>query len=258
MKPHPERPRTCRAFSLLELLVAMTVTVTLAIFLMELLDQSTLLWKKNETQSDACREARAGLSVLAGDLANAFAGPSGSFLTGTDALALVSAVPSAGEDAIFFLSSVPSKAQPSGNNRSDICQVGYYLAFGGSPGTPGRTLNLYRYFRGSDETFSALDEDSLYSVPPSGSGGDDELVSSNVTALRIRAYSFAWDGGGVTPFVPNGDESLPDVVDISVSAIDAQTARGLQGNEKAWLDASQPALRQAVQTFTTRVCVRQN
>ena len=89
----PPRPRADSAdgqtgFTILELLVAMTVTLLLVVALMRVFAATATTWEHGEAQVDAYREARGALQIMARDLSAtlqaAYEPPMGAILSPTD------------------------------------------------------------------------------------------------------------------------------------------------------------------------------
>ena len=244
------------AFTILELLVAMTLMSMLLVLLLNMVDGATKLWRESENRVDSYREARAALGIMSRDLQNALSSTNNQFLVNTGAFPKISAIGSAvtntnAGSAVFFLSALPLKAQeryPSGDyNKSDVCQVGYFLAFDRTTASTNKSLNLYRYFRSSDATFTDLTVGSLFQNPLIGSTGE-ELLARNVTSFRIIAYSLTANNT-LTNFTTNG---LPDLVDVQIKAINQDTAKKLDNNVSSWTNSASPIITPVEQTFTTR------
>ena len=73
------RGRTHRAFTLLEVLVAVSILAVMMTFLFNLLGSSVKLWEVGNKRIEAAQAARVGLNIIARDLQNAFAGNMTSF-----------------------------------------------------------------------------------------------------------------------------------------------------------------------------------
>ena len=243
----PVRNRFSHAFTLVEMLVSMVVLALLVIAMMALVDSATKLWRDNEGRTDACREARAAFVVMARDLRNAVAGTNADFIRFN--LQSGAAGTNYGSN-VFFLASLPSSAQDT-NSKSDVCEVGYFLALDRTPASTNRTLNLYRYFRNSNQTFANLAGATLFANIGTGAAGE-ELLARNVVGMRITPVSA--NGGGWTDFAPSSNAPLPAVIEITLTAIGQETARKLEGSA-GWTDTNSLLIRQAVQTLTTRINV---
>lgn len=263
----PVRPR--RAFTILELLVAMAVMAVLLVLLLNMVDSATKLWRENENRVDSYREARAALGIISRDLQNAVAGATNTnhFLFNAAAFQRLSSIPDLQTDtnvagAILFLTSLPANAQESGN-RSDVCQVGYFLAFGkssASTNAPVNTMNIYRFLLGSDQTFDRLRNTNAPLFPDNLTtlGQQVELLARNVTSFTIRPLGA--DTNRFTNFSPSTDAPLPDLVEITISAINQEAAKKLNSTAD-WTTRSGPTFSNLIvpveQTFTTRVRLNQ-
>lgn len=255
------------AFALLELLVATTLMSILLVLLLNMVDGATQLWRANENRVDSCREARAALGIMSQDLQNTIAVSANTnfFLLNSNAWPVLAGVgpamvanPDSG-GALLFLAALSLSAQESGN-RSDVCQVGYFIAFGKSStvtNAPVNTMNLYRYLLGSDATFTRLTNSSQPVFPPdlTTTHSNVDLLARNITGLKIAAYTVT--NSSVLAFAPSTNTPLPDLVEISVSAINRDASKKLPETAGAWTDTNSTLftniIAPALQTFTTRI-----
>lgn len=254
---NPVQKFNLHAFTVLELLVAMTVFAILVVMLMGMVDSGTKLWRANENRVDSYREARAALGIISRDLSSALAGSNaGHFLINSDAYPLLSNAEkntnSAG--ALFFLSAQPAGAQEPGANKSDVCQVGYFLAYGNTSMVPSgqgeSSMNLYRYFLSSDATFALLTNSPVF---PSGLTPTDprvELLARNIQQFRIQAL-----GTNGSPHLPTAAAPLPPVVQVEIVALNQETAKKLIGKSQWTAPAGNLSnvIAGNEQTFTTRI-----
>jgi type II secretory pathway pseudopilin PulG len=239
------RNRFPGAFTLLEMLVSMVVLAVLVIAMMALVESATKLWRHNEGRTDACREARAALVVMARDLRNAVASTNANFVRFN--LQSGAAGTNFGSN-VFFLASLPSSAQET-NSKSDICEVGYFLALDRTPAGTNKSLNLYRYFRSSDRTFSNMAASNVFADVTTGATGE-EVLARNVVGMRITAVSAT--AGGWIPFAPTAATPLPNLVEITLTAIGSDAAKKL-ADTADWTDTNSLLVKQAAQTLTTRI-----
>ncbi|MDX2082356.1 MAG: GxxExxY protein [Terrimicrobiaceae bacterium] len=260
-----------QAFTILELLVAMAVMAVLLVLLLNMVDSATKLWRENENRVDSYREARAALGIIGRDLQNAVAGATNTnhFLFNAAAFSRLQSVSDLQTDtnlagALLFLTSLPANAQQDGSNRSDVCQVGYFLAFGkssASTNAPVNTMNIYRFLLSSDQTFDRLRNTNSPLFPDNLTtlGQQVELLARNVTRFTIRPLGTS--SNSVTNFVPSTNAPLPDLVEITISAINQDAAKKLGASASSWTTRSGAAFSNLVapveQTFTTRVRVNQ-
>jgi prepilin-type N-terminal cleavage/methylation domain-containing protein len=241
------RRKTTRenAFTLLEMLVSMVILALLVITMTTLVDSTARLWRSSEGRTDACREARAALIVLARDLRNAVAG------TNLDLMRFNLQAGAANTNYgsnVFFLASLPASAQDT-NSKSDVCEVGYFLALDRTSASTNQTLNLYRYFRDSNHTFSNLAAGNLFANIATGEVGE-ELLARNVIGMTIKPVSAS--SGDWTDFAPSSNAPLPAVIEVTITAIGQETAKKLE-NPTNWTETNSPLLKRAMQTLTTRI-----
>ena len=269
--------RRASGFTMIELLVAMAVLALLVVLLMGIVESGTKLWRQSESRVDSYREARAALGIMSRDLGNALAaGGTNKFLINGSPSAFAKLgnvqnleINTNYAGAALFLASFPRSAQFSTNaneNKSDVCEVGYFLAFGKTSAVSSGvgtnsiadTLNLYRYFLGSDGTYSNLVANTVFGNPsPTLTSDRTELLARNVTGFRITAYSTNASGLPVA-FAPTTNQPLPVLVEISITAVNQDAAKRLGGSKSAWLDTNSLTIQQAAQTFSTRVRIPGN
>jgi prepilin-type N-terminal cleavage/methylation domain-containing protein len=245
--PQESRPRS-RAFTLMEMLVSMVVLAVLVMAMMSLVDGASNLWRKSESRIDACREARAALTVMTRDLRNAVTGTNLNLMR----FNLQSGVVGTNYGSnVFFLASLPTSAQEA-DSKSDLCEVGFFLALDRTPASTNRSLNLYRYFRSSNQTFSNLISGSLFTDITAGASGE-ELLARNVLAMKITPVSSS--GSDWIPFVRTPETPLPEVIEITLLTVGHDVAEKLE-DLNGWTETNSFLIRQAVQSFTTRVNIR--
>lgn len=270
---NPENPEILSkksGFSLIELMVAMAVMSILLVLLLNMVDSGTKLWRVNENRVDSYREARAALGIISRDLQNALAGTNGTntFLLNASAFPNLAGVGNLVSDtnqgaAFFFLSALPPKAQDTASNKSDVCQVGYFMAFGKSSSasnSPINTMNIYRYILSSDPTFARLTNSPLAPFPSTLTTSDSkvELLARNVTRFTASAYTFT--NNSLVTFSASTNSPIPDLVEISISAINQEAGKKL-GNSpsdfSAWTSTNGAVHSNIIapveQTFTTRI-----
>jgi prepilin-type N-terminal cleavage/methylation domain-containing protein len=239
------------AFTLIEILVSMTVLAILLVILMSMVDGATKLWRQTENRVDSYREARAAVNMMAADLGSMYGSTNTNFFT----IGKVPGVPMVlGSEGVFFLSAQPLTAQdPSDtNNVSDLCAVGYFLGYGAIDLTGVKSRNLYRYFRSSSSTFKDCltnNQGQLIPTPlTTASTGDNvELLARNVTSFKPRAYSIT--SGTLTNFQQAAATPMPDVIELEITAINNDAAQRITD----WSDTNSVIYKQNARTFTTRI-----
>lgn len=254
-----------RAFTLLELLVAMAVFSLLIVLLMGMVDSGTKLWRENENRVDSYREARAAISMMERDLRNVLAKNSTNYLRFNAA-----AFPQLQEadvqkntntaSAVFFLSAQPASAQDLAANKGDICEVGYFLGYGNSSAGPvnsgiSKSMNLYRYFRSSGGTFSNLTNgsSSLF-TNVTITGAESDLLARNIKAFRLTPFHLN-SAGNYVPYDAVTHGAMPDLVEVSLTALNQDVSRKLLSSGD-WINTPgylTNVTKQVEQTFTTRI-----
>ncbi len=285
-----------KAFTLTELLVSMAILSGLILLMFAVVDGTTQTWTKSEQRVDAFREARAALFIISRDLQTMVPAPDigpepyptpptaapgpGPTPTPTPAPTpngipdfryfFVNPDPSGAAhitfsgvaaepygDRFFFLTAQPSSAQGTGE-KSDICAIGYYLDYTASPNAPN-SFKLYRYFKGSNDTFTRL-RNYVRNEPPTSvlmvpSSATDEVLARNVVDFRVVAYDRDFKRIAFNPAASDYGKVTPYAVDLSITAYNYSVANRFN-NEAAWIafkgpNPSPDAL--SHQTFTTRV-----
>ena len=243
------------AFSLLELLVAIAVLCILLVILLDIVQGATNLWRTSENKVEAYREGRAALQVISSDLRHALASTNTNFFRRD-----ISSYPNSTN--VAFLATLPLSSQET-NSLSDVCTVGYFLAYDNkSPvsGITGRqSYNLYRYFVESNETFAKLSDSSgpadVLDFDPSR---QPEILARNV--VGFKATYFITNGpGSFTTWTQSAATPMPDIVEIQLTAVNNERtmrfgARGASGEWDAFSgNTNSPDYLKNTKTFTTRI-----
>lgn len=252
------------AFTMIELLVAMTVLALLIVMLMGLVDSSTKLWRENENRVDSFREARAAMGIISRDLGNIVSTSNTNYFLVNEfdrQQQIQSQLKTTNLNGVmYFLAGMPKSAQ-SGDNRGNICQVGYFMAFGKNSafGGSATNMNLYRFFVESDDTFQAMTNQTNERV----FGGnlnletDDrvELLARNVVRFSIEPYiapdaaNPVWEN-----FVQSTNTPIPKLLKIKIVAINQEAAKKLE-NLTAWTETNTPLMQRSMQIFETYVTI---
>ncbi len=246
-------------FTLIELLVAMMVLAVLVVTLLGLVDASAKLWRENSSRAEAYQEARAALDVMTRDLGNRLkVKDTNTFLLNEHGA--FSRLPPDAEahmsraGALFFLVALPPEAREPESHPGDVCEVGYFLGFGlareALTGAPP-TMNLYRYLRSGNPTFSNLAaSNALFQDAAMGPGGE-ELLARNIRSFRVTPLSYA-SNAYTTNFIPSAAKPHPDALEITIVAAGRETARRFS-SKSDWTTAPPAALTNAEHAFTTRI-----
>jgi prepilin-type N-terminal cleavage/methylation domain-containing protein len=244
------------AFSLLELLVAVSVLSILLVILLNIVQGATSLWRGSENKVEAYREARAALQVMASDLKNILP------TTNTDFFRTnLTNSPNIG-----FLAALPISSQDTTSSKSDVCTVGYFLAYNNkSPiaGTSGRqSYNLYRYFVESNETFTNLTANSTTALTISFDTNHFEILARNI--VDFQTTYFVTNSSGLTNWTQSAASPMPQIVEIKVTAVNNErTMRfGARNAQSEWTifstDTNAPDYQKNTKTFTTRIPLNPN
>ena len=255
---NPENPvhPVKKAFSLLEILVAISVLSILLVVLLNIVPASTMLWRTAENRAEAYREARAAVQVVSADLRN--------LLPSTNTAFFVTNLP--GIDAstrpnsqIGFLTTLPASTQNT-NNKSDLCAVAYFLAYGNKApvaGNHGRqSYNLYRYFIESNETFANLKKNAPFSDVNSANT-NCEILARNILDFQLSLLMTNADG--FTNWTYSSTTPTPDLMELKIVGLNNE--RSLRFNARSdqtdWdtlrSETNTSDYLKNTKTFTTRV-----
>jgi prepilin-type N-terminal cleavage/methylation domain-containing protein len=237
------------AFSLLEVLVAISVLSVLLVILLNIVQNATSLWRGAENKVEAYREARAALQVMSSDLKNILP------TTNTDFFRTnLTNTPNIG-----FLAALPISSQDTTSSKSDICAVGYFVAYDNKShvaGNNGRqSYNLYRYFVESNETFAKLankPQDVL-----NLNTNNFEILARNV--IDFNANYFTTDGTNLSKWTRHPATNMPHLVEIKITSVNNErTMRfGARNADAEWKDFSSntnsPDYLKNTKTLTTRI-----
>lgn len=231
-----------RAFTIVELLVAATITVVIVVLLGTMFGSMMKTSMRANQRVDAFRDARAALQIMKRDLANLVRAQPSAYFAMTD----VYADPNAGtakNRQLYALCAL--KNQPAGvasNATGDMCAVGYYCRWD----TDRYTLR--RHFRDSAATFTAFKNNGagIY-LAPAGlyvPQATDDLLATNVWNLQIVSYKS--DGTVNTPAYPlvidsAGTVTMPAAIEISFNAMSSEAARTIRAVSTSpddWMDTT--------------------
>ena len=240
------------AFSLLELLVAVSVLSILLVILLNIVQGATNLWRTSENKVEAYREARAALQVMSSDLKNILPSTNLAFFRTN-----LTNSPSFG-----FLATLPLSSQNPGSSLSDVCTVGYFLAYSNKSPVAGATgrqsYNLYRYFLESNETFVNLTANSTSALTTSFDTNHFEILARNVVSFNAT-YSVTNSSGNFTTWTQNATYPMPNLVEITITAVNNErTMRfGARSASSEWdtfsANTTSSDYLKNTKTFTTRI-----
>ena len=230
---------TTRGFTILELLIAATITVVIVVALGSMFGSLGATTSRANQRIDTFRDARAALQTMSRDLANlVHVQPAAYFAIDTDL---------GGPDVRQIDALISLKNQPSGSPApigSDVCAVRYYCTWANN------AYSLHRYFRDSAQTFQTLQKSlsatgslnymgnlgAIY-----GGTGTDDVLAAYVWNLQVVAYDQSGNiiqqtsdvfGQPTTraPYIcdPAGStNSLPSAIEVTFDTISTEAARTL-------------------------------
>jgi len=162
-----------RAFTLLELLISVAITVAIVAMLGRVLVATTTIYQTADQRMDAFRDAKAALQLMTRDLSQANINGDPKMLN----LAQYSSDGSYAKEA-YAITPIKNKG------KSDLCSVGYYLDWDSS----SKTYSLRRFAKDSDTIIG-----SLAKTPPDWAalydrtnGTTPETIASYVWDLQLR------------------------------------------------------------------------
>jgi len=232
--------QSCQSgFSLIELMVAMSILAVLLVILMSIVDATAKLWRQNENRVDSYREARAALNIIANDLSSMYVSANTDFFKFEDG----------DSPKLTFLSAMSPDNQEDDGNRSDLCEVSYQLHEGRTTSRSASSFNLYRGFRSSKPT-----SDKLQVPGPLPPDPPEEVLARNIAEFKVEAFSVD-PSGATTKFDPSNSQTpIPDLLVIKLVALNQEAASRLKGSQ--WSDKNLPTIKQNSRIFTTRVRLR--
>lgn len=179
-----------RAFTLIEVLVALTILALLVIVLSSLLGAVNRAWVSSEQHVDTFQDGRAIVNLIGRELSQAVISPTLQFVTNPPVTDGGTDLTRANSDSIFWLAPLRYSVAGSPSQTVELCEVGYYL---------DSNLNLKRFFvPPSDNTNYQIyastpsDTTATWISPFVSNTGVSTTVASNILAFWIRCF----DGNG--------------------------------------------------------------
>lgn len=279
------RLKRTAGFSLAELMVALGVTSVLVVLMLRVFTDSTTLWSTSNDRVDTYREARAGLDLMARELADIAKSPA--LPKDFPLLALRHHPDTAQDDVanheIYALLDIRNK------ELADLCTVGYRCVWNEQKSA----YVLYRRALDARQTFDNLQTVLNVAAPLTGDAAFTGLFfgpfgtvdlnpdPSDPSAER-RSHpiaSYIWDFQVAIPDPPPGvqrqtrwpygtfGQDLPEWIEIRFRAVGEPAARKLKGaqvNRLTWFGKEggsetgiyQQRIRPYEQQFITRVRLR--
>lgn len=257
-----------RAFTLVEMIVALGVTAVLSVLMLRMFMDSSAIWKANDERLETFREARAALQLMARELGAVNAAPE--LPEKFPMLALRHHADTEPEDQVNQEIYALTATRNAG--LSDLCAVGFFCTWDAAR----KTYTLRRQFAESNTTFARLSTALSATSPMNGAGafshlyarpkveGTDEPVQEIATFVWNLEFAIPDRANPALtgPPWPQGPfwRELPEWIEIRFKALGASAARKLEGQpvtRETWFDP-QSSLNQRLilpneQQFITRV-----
>jgi len=226
MSLRPDNYPSRHGFSLVELMVAITLLTLLATMLLGIVESATRLWRQSESRVDGFREARAAAHVIRRDLEGI---PPNAPQTWFQYQAVTNG--DARADRLFFVTALPQGSQTA-EDKSDLCVVGYFLDWTPPETSPSShkpgTYNLYRYLLRSNDTFTnhVAASDPLETDVSSASSGV-EVLARNIQSFALDRFLHQTNSGSLVPVDGSTSHLTPDVLEVRMTALNDDAARRL-------------------------------
>lgn len=276
-----QRPQTTqRGFTIVELLIAATITVLIVVMLGTMFGSLSSTASRANQRTDTFRDARAALQMMSRDLTNLvrpqwepdpFSTPAPTAaptpLTRPAAhLALKNLYtdPATGNQQVWAL--IAAKNGGTG----DVCSVGYYCRWNDQ----GYGYSLRRFFRDSAATYTTLSSNPSYvseailytpdALGTAASAMRDDVLAQHVWNLKVTLYDTSGAVIATYPYVCDSSSAsatqLPKALEISFWAMSTEAARTViasKADANVWMNESDPTYQRLIRPhaheFRTRI-----
>jgi type II secretory pathway pseudopilin PulG len=228
------------AFTIVELLIAATITVLIVVMLGTMFGNLGKTATRANQRTDAFRDARAALHMIARDFSClVIAKPAAYFASNPDQ----SNTSGSQARQLLGLISTKNKPTPSSIVAGDLCAVGYYCSWDNTNkqfkllrffNDSEATRNVFKTFLKSSTTLDYVGVSDLYPMT-----GNEEVVATNCWNLLVTAFD---DSGNIIQSValPDGRQTsrsyicdpdsattnaLPAAIEVSFKAMSSDAAR---------------------------------
>jgi type II secretory pathway pseudopilin PulG len=232
-----------RAFTLVELLVAMGITIVIVAMLGRVLVATTSVYRIADQRMDAFRDAKAALQLMTTDLSRANVNGDAQMLN------LSNYTADYAKEA-YAVTPIKNKG------KSDLCAVGYYLDWDAS----SKTYSLRRFVKNSDTTAASLAPPNFGVLYDRTSGTTPETIASYVWDLELRP------GQAQDPIAPSAVSSNQwKWIEIRFKAMSVKAGRTIKAvsvvTQSTWDDPTTAEYKTYIlpneQQFVTRVSIFQ-
>ena len=239
MIQYPSRSSRWRGFSILELLVAMIITVIILGFMMVMFSGFLSAWITTSGREETYAEARAALYVMDRELDDALPtiGPTICLTTSTSP----QGVPG---QALGFCCRVNQVDQPTNANQADVCGVVYFLG----PATSAANASaanaptaLFRRLITSQDAYTRLTTSNVFfSDQTSTTSTSTEAIAQNVVSMQVTLRDASYNlippgtplySQATSTAAANTAGPIPAWVEVTITALSSRAAQTyFQGN----------------------------
>jgi prepilin-type N-terminal cleavage/methylation domain-containing protein len=232
--PHPSPARN--GFSLIELLVAMSITSLIMVALMSLIGQSSSIYRESRNAVQSLSDARSMLQFFEAELASRL--PRTPLLTDSR---------DGGPDMLGYIRAGSFDEQllaPTGDLSTSV----YYVAF--SADAPGSVSpKLFRHHLDASKTQDLLESPAPPAMPSVDPATDEPLLHN---VIRFEAKpKLQGPAGNYQPWTPDSRDP-PAAIEITIEIIDDATAARFK-SQASWLalrDRQQPQSTRFIRRFS--------
>jgi type II secretory pathway pseudopilin PulG len=235
-------PNYPRAFTLVELMVGLLITVLIVVMLGTVFSAVTTTSLRGNQRIDSFRDARSALNGIRRDLTNLVRTPSTTYFALADQYSDPNTAANKNRQ-IYGLTAVSPTTftAPNANGLGDVCTIGYYCRWD----TTKHCYSLRRYYSGSSATSAIFTSYGLNAAlgtlyAPTTS---DETVAAFAWNLQITVYKNDGSSDSTYPIAVGGTNvgQLPAAIEISFDAISPESAQPLlsvSSTPNDWMDSS--------------------
>lgn len=230
------------AFTLIEMLVAVTITILIVVMLGTIFGAVTNGSLRANQRIDSFRDARSALNTIRRDITNLVRATSTTYFALSDQYSDPNTF-SVKNRQVYGLTAVPPSTFTGAisSGLGDLCAVGYYCRWDSTK----HCYTLCRYFSGSTATTATLKANgpgvslaTLYAPATS-----DEIMAVYIWNLQITIYKADGTIDTTYPAAVGGSNTgqLPAAIEISFDAISpeaAQTMLSVSSAPNDWMDST--------------------
>lgn len=236
-----------KAFSMIELLVSMTITSIIMVTLFSLVGQSTESYTQTQRAVNAVSQARAFIQFFDRELSTR--------LPGTPLIhnkKSASAGPSS-SDRIAFVRALTSDEFDS-SDAGDLNTSVYYVDFS-DDGKRGESPKLFRKNLGASDTQDLIEEGATPGLPTVDPSTDEQIIPNVLSFEATPKYRDTLDGE--LKDWDSGSQEPPSLVELSITFIDDSSAQRFKSKSEWNRLSTSPrdSELQLIRTFTRNIAI---